>query len=235
MYNCEAEFANLNINWQFPFMISQLPAPSTEAFDFLIRGLRPFGISARSVSIEGPTTNMDDVSIEIKLLNYQLNLSITYSGFEIAARDVDKEDAIQILQILPIVFKSLEKIDSEVTKGVGNTKISLHLRLFEKIVDEYISDRISAKINNQNVIPEALVFSLDIDEITEHFPTKVTIAKSLVVDNGLFLEINYQSGTSAQEFQVNEPMKFFQQITEHYETILDLLELNLIGEEENEQ
>ncbi len=233
MYKCEAEFANLNINWQFPFMISQLPAPSTEAFDFLVRGLRPFGISARSVSIEGPTTNMDDVSIEIKLLNYQLNLSITYSGFEITARDVDREDAIQILQILSVVFKSLEKIDSEVVKGVGGTKISLHLKLFEKKVDEYVSERVSAKINNQNVTPEALVFSLDIDEITKHFSTKVTIAKSLVVDNGLFLEINYQSGTSAQNFQMNEPMDFFQKLTEHYETILDLLELNLIREEES--
>lgn len=234
MYNCETEFANLSISWQFPFMISQLPAPSTEAFDFLVRGLRPFGISARSVSIEGPTTNMDDVSIEIKLLNYQLNLSISYSGFEIAARDVDEEDAIQILQILSVVFKSLEKIDSEIAKGIGGAKISLHLRLFEKIVDEYISDRVSAKINNQNVTPEALVFSLDIDEITKHFPTKVTIAKSLVVDNGLFLEINYQNGASTQEFQVSEPMEFFQKLTEHYETILDLLELKLIKQEENE-
>ena len=233
MYNCEIEFANLNISWQFPFMISQLPAPSTEAFDFLVRGLRPFGISARSVSIEGPTTNMDDVSIEIKLLNYQLNLSITYSGFEITARDVDEDDAIQILQILPVVFKSLEKIDSEVVKGIGSTKISLHLRLFEKMVDEYISERVSAKINNKNFNPEALVFSLDIDEITKHFPTKVTIAKSLAVDNGLFLEINYQSGTSTQDFQVGEPMEFFQTLTEHYETILDLLELNLIKEEKN--
>ena len=134
MYNCKAEFAKLNINWQFPFMISQLPAPSTEAFDFLVRGLRPFGISARSVSIEGPTTNMDDVSIEVKLLDYKLDLTITYSGFDVVARDVDGEDAIQILQILSVVFKSLEKIDSEIAKGVGGTKISLHLKLFEKMV-----------------------------------------------------------------------------------------------------
>jgi hypothetical protein len=40
MYNCEIEIANLNLHWKFPFIISQLPVPSTEAFDYLVKGLQ---------------------------------------------------------------------------------------------------------------------------------------------------------------------------------------------------
>ena len=49
----------------------------------------------------------------------------------------------------------------------------------------------------------------------------------MVVKNGLFLEVNYHSGSSENEGQ----MEFFQKIGEHYQTIFSLLELNPITEE----
>jgi len=132
MYNCEIEFANLNINWRFPYMASQLPSPSTEAFDVLVKGLRPFEITARSINLESPTSNLDDVAITINLLKPQINLRIAYSGIEIEARDVEEEEVEQILQILNLTFQSLEKIDSEFKNGNGNVKVSFHLRFINE-------------------------------------------------------------------------------------------------------
>ncbi len=233
MNNCEIEIANLNLNWKFPFMISQLPTPNTEAFNFLIQGLRPFGLSPRLISIESPTSNMDDVSMQIKLLNYKLGLSITYSGIEVDGRDIDSDETLQILQILGVVFECLEKIDSETKKGVGIVRLSLHLSFQENTVEEYISERVSGKLNGENAKPEAVVFLLDFDEFTKHFPTKITLAKSLAVPNGLFLEINYQSSNPEQKSEETEPTKFFQMLYEHYQQLLSFLDLNVIVEEEN--
>ena len=231
MYNCKIEFANLNLNWKFPFMVSQLPSPTTEAFDFLIKGLRPLGVTARSINLESPSTNLDDVAMIFNLLNHKFTLRLTYSGIEAEGRDVYAEEALQILQILSVVFASLEKIDPETKKGIGIVRLSLHLDLLEKTVDKYISERVAAKLNSKTVIPEAVVFSLEFDEFTKHFPTKITLAKSLAVEKGLFLDINYQSGKNDQDLQSKEPMEFFQMMANHYQSLLSFLELNVITEE----
>jgi hypothetical protein len=233
MNNCEIEIANLNINWQFPFMIPQLPIPNTEAFNFLIQGLRPFGVSPRLINIETPTSNMDDVSIQIKLLNYKLGLSITYSGIEIDGRDIYDEEALQTLQILGIVFECLESIDSEIKKGVGAVKISLHLSFQETTAEKYIEERVAGKLHGENVKPEAVVFSLNFDEFTKNFPTKITLAKSLAIPDGLFLEINCQSNNPENAVEEKDPIKFFQLLYEHYQQLLSFLELNVIIEEES--
>ncbi len=233
MYNCEIEFANINLNWKFPFMVSQLPAPATEPFDFLIKGLRSFGLTARAINLESPTNNLDDVAMVLNLLNHKFTLRLTYSGIEAEGRDIYAEEVLQILQILSVVFDSLEKIDTETKKGLGVVRLSLHLKLLEETVDEYLSERVSAKLNSESVKPEAVVFSLNFDEFTKYFPTKITLAKSLAVENGLFLDINYQSGKNEQELQTKEPIEFLQMLSEHYQSLLTFLELNAIVEEES--
>ncbi len=214
-------------------MASQLPAPGSEAFGLLVKGLRPFEITARSINLESPSSNLDDVAISINLLKPRINLRIAYSGIDIEARDVEDEEVEQILQILNLTFQSLEKIDSEFKDGNGNVKISLHVKLTDKNVSEYISEKVLIKLNDLTVKPEATVFSLNFDEVTRQYPTKVTIAESLAVKNGLFLEINYQSKNFAKDAEIGEPIEFFQQLGEHYQTIFSLLELNPIIEEEN--
>ena len=214
-------------------MAPALPAPFTDAFGFLVKGLSPLGLTARSINLESQGTNLDDAAIVISLLGHKLNVRITYSGVEADAKDVYPEDVVQILQVLQVVFDTLATIDPNLKKGTGNIRASLHLKFLDAKVADYISERVSAKVNNQLVTPEAVVFSLDFDEITKHFPTKITIAKSVALENGLFLEIAYQSGKTAEEFKVKEPMEFFQQIAEHYEKVLSILDLNLVPEEES--
>jgi hypothetical protein len=233
MYNCEIEFANLSVGWRFSSMASQLPAPGSEAFGVLVKGLKPFEITARSINLESPSSNLDEVAITINLLKPRINLRIAYSGIDIEARDVEDEEIEQILQILNLTFQSLEKIDSEFKDGNGIVKISLHTKLIDKNVSEYISEKVSIKLNNSYIKPEATVFSLNFDDITKQYSTKITIAESLAVKNGLFLEINYQSKNSVEDAEIGEPIDFFQKLGEHYLTIFSLLELNPIVEEEN--
>jgi len=233
MYNCEIEFANLSIGWRFSSMPSQLPGPGSEAFGMLVKGLRSFEITARSINLESPTSNLDDVAITINLLKPRITLRIGYSGIDIDVRDVEDEEVEQILQILNLTFQSLEKIDPEFKDGNGTVKISLHTKLIDKNVSEYISEKISVKLNNLEIKPEATVFSLNFDEITKQYPTKVTIAESLAIKNGLFLEISYQSKNSANINRIEEPIDFFQAFGEHYQSILSLLELYPIIEEES--
>ncbi len=231
MYNCEIDTANVNLNWRFPHIICNLPTPNNEAFDSLLKGLAPLGLNARSVNLESPTTNLDDVALVINLLGYKFNLRITYSGVEADGRDIYQDDVPAIMQSLSVVFNSLELIDSRINKGFGIIRISLHLDLLEKNVNDYISERVTAKIHNQEMSPEAVVFSLDFDEFTKTFPTKITLAKSLVVENGLFIDVNYQSGKNEDELDSKEPEQFIRLIADHYKTLLSFLELNLVSEE----
>lgn len=210
-------------------MASQLPAPGSEAFGVLVKGLKPFEITARSINLESPSSNLDDVAIVINLLKPRINLRVAYSGIDIDVRDVEDDEVEQVLQILNVTFQSLEKIDSEFKNGNGNVKLSFHLKLTDKNVSEYISEKVSVKLNDLIIKPEATVFSVDFDELTKKYPTKITIAESLAVKNGLFVEINYQSKSVESE----EPMEFFHKPGEHYQTIFSLLELNPIVEEEN--
>ncbi len=210
-------------------MASQLPAPGSEAFGVLVKGLQPFEITARSINLESPSSNLDDVAITINLLKPRVNLRIAYSGIDIDVRDVEDDEVEQILQILNLTFQSLEKIDSEFKDGNGIVKISFHLKLTDKNVSEYISEKVLVKLNNLTVKPEATVFSVDFDELTRKYQTKITIAESLAVKNGLFVEINYQRKNTESE----EPIEFFQKLGGHYQTIFSLLELNPIVEEEN--
>ncbi len=210
-------------------MASQLPAPGSEAFGVLIKGLRSFEITARSINLESPSSNLDDVAITINILKPRTNLRIAYSGIDIDVRDVEDDEIEQILQILDLTFQSLEKIDSEFKDGNGNVKLSFHLKLNDKNVSEYISEKVSIKLNDLTVKSEATVFSVNFDELTKKYPTKITIAESLVIKNGLFVEINYQRKNTESE----EPIEFFQKLGGHYRTIFSLLELNPIVEEEN--
>lgn len=214
-------------------MASQLPAPGSEAFSMLVKGLKPFEITARSINLESPTSNLDDVAITVNLLKPRINLRISYSGIDIDARDVEDDEVEQILQILNLTFQSLEKISSEFKDGNGSVKISLHIKLTDKNVSEYIFEKVSIKLNDSTSKPEATVFALVFDELTKQYPTKITLAESLAVKNGLFLEINYQSKNSMSEVESREPIEFFQKLGEHYQTIFSLLELNPVVEEEN--
>ena len=199
-------------------MASQLPAPGNEAFGVLVKGLKPFEITARSINLESPSSNLDDVAITINLLKPRINLRIAYSGIDIDVRDVEDDEVEQILRVLNVTFQSLEKIGSEFKDGNGNVKLSFHLRLTDKNVSEYISEKVSVKLNDLTVKPEATVFSINFDELTKKYPTKITIAESLVIKNGLFLEVNYQSKSSESE----EPIEFFQKLGEHYQTSISI-------------
>jgi hypothetical protein len=231
MYNCEIEFANLTFNWRFLHMAPALPAPFTETFGALVKGLTPFGITPRSVNLESQGTNLEDAAIAISLLG-KVVIRFTYSGFDVDARDLYPEDVLKILQILEVVFDTLVKIDPEIKKGTGTTKASLHLKFLEGLIEDYISERVSASVNHQYVRPEAAVFVLDFDEITKQFPTRITIAKSIAFDNGLFLEIAYQIGEPSEEFKAKEPIKLLEQLAEHYRVILSTLDLNLVQNKE---
>lgn len=231
MYNCEIEIANLSVNWKFPFIVSQLPTPTTDAFSYLVRKLQPFGLIARNVNLESNGSNLDDVALVINLLNYKLLVRLTYSGIDVEGRNIEPEEVIPILEILGIVFDSLKKIEPEVNQGNGVVKISLHLSLQEGTGSQYIAERVSAKFDPYSADPDAIVFNYVFDEVSKLFPTKITIAKSLAFPEGLFLEISYS--TDGEELEYKEsapPEEFFQLLSEHYKKLLSSLGLNIVTE-----
>lgn len=228
MYDVEVEIGNVSLNWKFPFMISQLPSLNNkETFDYLIKSLRPLGLTARSINLESPNNNLDDVAMVINLLNHKFTVRITFSGFEAEGRDIYVDEALQILNILGVIFNTLEQIDPEIKKGFGVVRIGLHLSFLEGNFEDYISEIVSTKINGENITPEAVLIPLVFDKFTKDYPTKVMLAKSLAIENGLFLDINYQSGKDEQELKVDEPIELLEMMAEHYQTLFSRLNLNV--------
>lgn len=230
MYKCEIEFANIGLSWRFPRMVPALPSPFTESFGFMVKELAPFGLTPRSVNLESQGTSLEDAAISITLLNFRLIIRLTYGGVEVEGKDIYSDDVIQILQILKVIFDTLEKVDQDTKLGNGNVKASLHLKLQTGDIDSYLGERISATVNHKHIKPEAAIFNLDFDEITKQFPLKITMAKSVAFDNGLFLEINYRVNGAA-DVELKEPSEFMARLAEHYQVVLSTLDLELQQEE----
>jgi hypothetical protein len=222
MYKSEIEYASLRAVWKFNQMLPQLPVPATEPFAFLVKQLVPFGINSRSITIETPSYNLADVSFIIELINPRIRLKITYEEIEILSDNVEEEDVLNILKIMSIVFECLEKLDPETKKGLGETKVSLHLTFFDEKVEDYLFERISDKI--QQATPEAIIFVLKDDATIDKFSTRITIANSSAFENALFLELSYQTQISS----VEEPMAFFESLRTHYQNVFSLLDIELV-------
>lgn len=222
MYKSEIEYASLRAIWKFNQMLPQLPVPATEPFAFLVKQLAPFGIDSRSITIETPSYNLSDVSFTIELINPRIRLKITYEEIEILSDNVEEEDVLNILKIMSIVFESLEKLDPETKKGIGDAKISLHLTFLDEKVEDYLSERISDKI--QQATPEAIIFVLKDDATIDEFSIRITVAKSTAFENALFLELGYQT----QKLSIENPMAFFESVKTHYQDVFSRLDIKLI-------
>ncbi len=224
MYKSEIEYASLRATWKFNQMLPQLPTPSSEAFAFLVKELVPFGITSRSISIETPSYNLADVSFIIELINPRIRLKITYEEVELISDNVQEEDVLNILKIMDIAFKSLEKIDSETKKGVGETRLNLHLTFLDKKIEDYLSERVSDKISQSQATPEAIIFVLKDEAAVDKFITRITVAKSNAFENTLFLELYYQT----QVLLAENPMAFFEDLKSHYQSVYSLLDVEIV-------
>jgi hypothetical protein len=231
MIKSEIEYANVSINWTFNHIIPQLPAPGTDAFAFLIKELRPYDLSPQQITVDAPNTTLGDVVLGFILLDRKVSLRMTYGGLEINAQDITGKDAENILKIINITFTALSKIDAEVVNGNVGTRVGLHITLQEKTVDDYFAERISVTLANKKITPEAMVFLLQTDELTKSIQTRLTVAKSLAYENALFVDINYQADSTSESFYSQNPSAFFEHLSNNYQNVISILELETIDEE----
>src|SRR5947209_7177011 len=74
-------------------MLPALPGPGTDPFAKLCRSLRPYGISPTKVTIEAPTSRLEDVILSITdLLEGRINLRLSYGWFEISDNELYEGD-----------------------------------------------------------------------------------------------------------------------------------------------
>ena len=231
MVKAEIENAVFVASWAFARMVSQVPSPGTEPFADLVKGLRPFGLTPRSVSVQTPTFNLDDVSVGIELLNPRVSIQLKYSGVEMTAHNVLQEDIVNILQIMTVVFESLKKLDLDVVEGTGVGRIIIDLSLKDSKIEDFLSEKISPEFAGTELSPQALAFIVKTDEFTEKFPTRITLAKSASYENALYLDINYQVTSQRNGFYIESPMQFFESLKNHYESLFLLLNLEIVTEE----
>lgn len=228
MTKVEIEYANIIASWTFDQIISQLPTPGTEPFSFLIKELKLFDLTARQISFDAPGSSLADVSLTLNLLNSQLTARLTYSSIELTVQDVVDEDVPKILKIISILLAALKKLDSNITQGIGTARIGLHAVLREGSVEDFFKERLLIKLTGEKVKPEALVFALETDETTELFTTKVTVANSAAYPNALFIEIQYQANLTHTQIYTENPIVFFENASNNYESVFKILDLELV-------
>jgi hypothetical protein len=234
MNKCEIENVNIRAGWKFNQMLTEIFSVGTEPFAYLVKQLKPFGITSRSITIENPSYNLGDVSFIVDLVNPRVRVTVNYDDVEFVSNDVQAEDVLNILKIMSVVFESLEKLDTDIKDGIGQSKITFHLSLKDKNVEEYLSERVSTKLDRDKTIPEAIVFVVKGDEISEKFLTRAVVAKSESYANALFLELSYQIHVSPENFKVEKPMEFFDSLKAHYESVFALLDIEVIESEPEE-
>jgi hypothetical protein len=216
------------MKWKFANMPSQIPAPGNAAFAKLVKELAPHGLTPRSVTIETPSYNLGDLTLELSLLDDVVKVRVTYEGVEVIAHDPSAEDAVRILSILQGVFDSLETIDPELAKqGSGGVKINFHLGLQGADVDEYWSENVSAALFGRETPLEMAAWKLDMEDLSDTLFGQVAVAKSIAYKNAMYLELNY--GVAPKS--AIEPRTLFENVANHYQKVFAMLRLELTESE----
>jgi hypothetical protein len=221
------ETANLSIQYRFAQMPPQIPLPGTPSFGILVRGLRPFGLNARGVSVEGSSSELEQLIVELRLLGNIARIRIGFSGIDIFANNPEAEDALRLLSIMGVVFEAFKSLDSDATQGTTNVRIILQTALSGITIEDYLRGKVSDTIDTSKLIPDAVSFRLNIDEITRMAQTRVILAKSVPIENGLYVEINYEGGSAAIGA---DPLEFLKGLEAHYASIFSFVGLDQVKE-----
>jgi len=213
------EQSSLIYRWTFNNLLSSLPGPGTTVFGALCRELRPYGISPSGITLDAPTTRLDDVILAISLFDERVKLRLSYGWFELSVDDLYEGDEVALVKIVEALFKVLKEIDANADQGRTYINIYAHLSLSPLEADLFLHDHLHGGKAIADLIPDAFAYKLKTNNTAEAQDLRIVVAKSLRFPNALFVSFSSEYPIPGPPSQVAE------QISKDYQQSLALLGL----------
>ena len=213
------EQSSLNCRWTYERMLPSLPNPGSAAFASLCKGLHSYGISPSGVFAEAPSSRLSDVNIGISLIDNRVILRFTAGWFELNVNNLFDTDEEGLIGIADQVFIALKLIDGDTTNGSMRVRLSSHLKLPPLEASTFLEEHFRLHETIPGLIPDAAAYKVNLQQKTKSQELRMVIAKSLIITDGIFIDLTAEyRGTAA-------PVQFAEWINSDFKETTELLGL----------
>lgn len=202
-------------------MLPWLPTPGNKGFLSLCKGLGKHGLLPEGMELEAPSTRINDVVLILSLLGNRLRVRLSYGWFEFLISNLYEGDEPGVIDVANQLFTTVREIDNEMSQSAGEYRSYAHLKMRPSQADELIRENLGNG-NCSALIPDAFAYQLTWKELNEGERARIVVARSLQVEDGLFVDltVNYLSP--------QEPAQMVERINQDYVRALSLLGLETV-------
>lgn len=220
MRECTVEQSTVVYRGTFARMLPWLPSPGNKGFATLSQGLSKYGLSAAGLELEAPTNRLNDVVLTMSLLTDRLKLKLSYGWFEFLVSSLYEGDDPSIVEIANVLFATLGEIDSETSQSLGEYRSYAHLKLGPSQAEELLRENLGG-MGSSELVPDAFAYQLKWKELKEGEHARIVVARSLRVDDGLFVDL------TIEYVSPDEPIQMVERMNQDYDRALSLLGLHV--------
>ena len=215
---CTVEQSTLVYRGTFAQMLPWLPIPGNKGFATLSRGLSKHGLSPASLEVDAPTNRLNDFVLTMSLMTDRLKLRLSWGWFEFLVSNLYEEDEPSIIEIANVFFATLREIDSENRQRIGEYRSYAHLKLGPSQAEELLRENL-VSVGSSDLVPDAFAYQLKWKELKEGEQARIVVARSLRVDDGLFVDL------TIEYVSPEEPTQMIERMNRDYDRALGLLGL----------
>jgi hypothetical protein len=204
----------------FAQMLPWLPIPGNKGFATLSKGLSKYGLSPANLEIEAPSNRLNDFVLSMSLLSDRLKLKLSWGWFEFLIGGLYEEDEPSLIEIAGVLFATLAEIDSETKQSIGKYQSYSHLKLGPSEAEEVLRENLVG-LGSSELVPDAFAYQLKWTDLKEGESARIVVARSLRLDDGLFVDL------SVEYVAPSEPAQMVDRMNQDYGRALGLLGLQV--------
>lgn len=220
MRQCSVEQSTVVYRGNFAQMLPWLPIPGNKGFATLAKGLSKYGLSPASLEIEAPTNRLNDFVLAMSLLTDRLKLKLSWGWFEFLIGNLYEGDEPNLIEITNVLFATLAEIDSEMRQSIGKYQSYAHLKLGPSQAEDLLRENLGG-LGSSELVPDAFAYRLKWKELKEEESARIVVARSLRVDDGLFVDL------TVEYVSPDEPARMVDRMNQDYDRALSLLGLQV--------
>jgi len=151
--------------------------------------------------VETLGNRLSDLAINIALMQGQINVRITCSGFELMASRLSDDLTALLPQFAEIVLEALRDAGIDVANVRIRIGYSCHAQLKEQRAGAWIAAYFRPESSNQTLVPDAFGYQIQRPDRPDILEMSLVAAKSKFFSEALFLELSflYAGGASPSE------------------------------------
>ena len=184
-FNFEQSAVRVRLN--LAKFLHMLPLPGTLVFPFLRDSLLEFGLLPKAVSYETPASRLTDAALTLGLFDETVTVRIFVDHVEVSINKDYRGTVVQISLMVVRLVEILERVDPDTAVAGMDVLVRAHITLPGSDADAHLKEFF---LPQRGATPDAFAFRILPDAQLLAKNGRVTIGKSLLIPDGLFIEWN---------------------------------------------